>query len=248
MLLVPMSPPAHHRSLAVWTAGLLLFALTCPASFLGAQDQRSAFRSLFIASKEAPGARLVEISGEQGAPQPAAWRFLYADPSARGGVREIVVKGGALESVRTPLKGFTDISTLEAIPLDSLGVDSNQAFQTANAEATNARLAFHWLDYSLRTTPSGSAAWRISLRDNANLPVGELSISAATGEIISPLRRLDAQTTATPAPVGGLVGDVRDLGTGIAKKTSNVVLRTVGTVQEVLTGRRTIGPTDSDSD
>ncbi len=222
-----------------------LFTLSAVTSM--AQDNRSAYRALFVASKEAASARLVGISGELGTPQPPAWRFLYADPSARGGVKELVVKAGSLESVRTPLRGFENISSRPAIDLTKLSVDSDQAFRITNAEAVQARIAFHSMDYSLEQDAAGSPVWTLTLRDTSATPIGTTRISASSGEVLSPIR-LPTAASPSPTPIGGLIGDVRDLGVAVARKTSNVVLRSVGTVQEVLTGRRTIGPSSEDTD
>lgn len=204
----------------------------------------TAFRALFVAGKSFPGGSLVRISGERGATQPQAWIFLYLDPSARGGVREVVVAGGSVESVRTPLRGYTEITGSEPVSPDRLHVDSDRAFAIANAEAVKARLPFHWADYSLRAGSGGSPVWTLRLTNRMGIPVARLEICAESGAVLgSLLRELSPEEAAErrSEPVGGLIGDVLDLGSRVGRTVSDTTLDVVGASQEYLTGERTIG-------
>ncbi len=212
---------------------------------VAASAQQTAYGALFLAGKSAPGARLVGISGERGSPQPQDWKFYYLDPSARGGVREITIANREVTSNRTPLRGFSDLGSRSAITLGSLKIDSDRAFQIAEVQAIQRKIAFHWIDFSLRVAVDGYPRWTLLLLDSMGVPLGSLEISAETGAVVSPLniQSLSPTTTTTPRqPVGGLLGGLRDLGIGVGTTVSNAVLRTVGTGQEIFTGERTIGP------
>ncbi len=238
----------EHVRLIFLVPVVLFAALAAPAS-----AQQTAYGALFTAGKSALGARLVGLSGERGSPQPQEWKFYYLDPSARGGVREIIVANREVTSNRTPLRGFSDLGSRAAINLGSLKVDSDRAFQIAEAQAVQRKIAFHWVDYSMRVAADGYPRWTLLLLDNMGVPLGSLEISAETGAVVSALniQTLSPTTTTTSTPrqpIGGLLGTLRDIGIGVGTTTSNIVLRTVGTGQEILTGERTIGPKDDSND
>lgn len=224
----------------------IVFSSAAPAA---AQATPTAFRALYIAGKSAPDLGLAEINGLRGESQPQSWKFLSLDPSARGGIREVVVSRGEVESIRTPLRGTSEIAGRTPLDRSRLKVDSDRAFQIANQEATRARIAFHWVDYTLRAEDSSEPVWKLRLFDRMGIPVATVHLSAESGAIVQPLRpemAVEGQHSQTSPrkPVGGLLGDLRDLGLGIGKVASDTVLRTIGTGQEFLTGERTIGPTD----
>jgi hypothetical protein len=208
----------------------------------------SAFRALYIAGKSAPGGELVEISGKRGATQPSAWTFYYLDSSARGGLREIVVSNGEVESVRTPLRGYADLADRPPIQLSTLAFDSHRAFEVANHEAVKARAGFHWADYMLQAQTDGTPVWTVTLVDRLGVPVGSVQVSAETGEVLRPFAAASSPSLepsgSSSAPVGGLIGDLRDLGIGIGTSVADTTLNVVGGAQEFLTGERTIGAPD----
>ncbi len=223
---------------------IILF-ISFAALAIPAFAQQTGFAALFTAGKSAPGSQLVEITGERGSPQPQQWIFFYLDPSARGGVKEVTISNREVLSVRTPLRGFSDLGSRPPVNLESLKVDSDRAFQIVESEAIGRRISFHWVDYSLKVSADGSPRWTLRLLDSMGVFLGSLEISAESGAVVSPLSVETASPTASAKPRGqveGLAGDVRDLGVGVGKAVSNTVLRTVGTGQEILTGERTIGP------
>lgn len=228
----------------------LVFVLLWTVVVTSASAQQTAYGALFTAGKSALGAQLVGISGERGSPQPQEWKFYYLDPSARGGVRELTVANREVTSNRTPLRGFSDLGSRTAINLSSLKIDSDRAFQIAEAQAVQRRIAFHWIDFSLKVAADGYPRWTLLLLDSMGVPLGSLEVSAETGAVVSPLniQTLSPTTTTAPRqPVGGILGTLRDIGIGVGTTVSNIVLRTVGTGQEILTGERTIGPKDDSS-
>jgi len=222
---------------------------------------------------------LVEVRGETGQPQPQSWTILMSDASARGGVREFVVTGGEIASERTPVRGVADARQSTALDFARLNLDSDGAFKLANKAASEAKVGFHSVDYTLRTNSAdGAPQWQLRLSDYMGAPVGDLEISAESGKVVQtlqidpdsrqPIAETEATTTeTTKAPrektptrfKGGVFGFVertaRDIGTttkDVSLKVGSTVKKTtlnaVGSMQEALTGDRTIGtPTPTPS-
>lgn len=231
---------------------IFLCSTLLSGAFMGlASAQSTAFGALLWAGKSAPNSQLARIVGVRGSPQPAEWKFYYLDASARGGIREVTIANRELVSIRTPLRGFSDLGSKSPIPLTSLRVDSDRAFQIANAQATENRISFHWVDYALEMSPTGSPQWALRLLNNLGAAVGSLKISAETGAVTVPIAREDVGFQPSPdsssKPIGGVIGDARDLGVNVGRRVSDTTLRTIGAVQKFLTGERTIGPSDEDS-
>lgn len=201
-----------------------------------------------------PPAALVEMTGERGEPRPQEWKLVYSDPSARGGVREILASGDVVISERTPLRGFPGIASSQPISLTRLKIDSDGAFDIANRQASARRIGFNWVDYTLRAnTVTGAPMWILRLYDNMGAQVGVVQISAEDGSILMPLSpegnvryEEDDGESAVQQKIGGVIGTVGGTVERTAIKVKDSTLRAVGTVQEVLTGERTIGPQGED--
>ncbi len=231
-------------------------ALLAAAPFLRA-DGGPAHMAINAAQKlvQSPAA-LVEMTGERGEPRPQEWTLVYKDPAARGGVREILASGDVVISERTPLRGFPGISTTPPVSLTRLKIDSDRAFEIANKQAARARLGFNWVDYTLRANAdTGAPMWILRLSDNMGAQVGVLQISAEDGSILAPLSFSDAvrqdeepedEDSVVQQKIGGVIGTVGGVAERTAIKVKDATLRGVGTVQEVLTGERTIGPGGED--
>lgn len=195
----------------------------------------------------ARNAAFIELRGERGDPMPSEWAVLLADPSARGGVREMTVADGQVTSERTPLAGYSDISSRPALDRSKVAVDAASVFDIAQREAVRSQLGFHWLEYTLATNPQTfQPEWTVRLHDNSGSLVGTLRIAATGGGILQPLEpgadvQLDKKTEKR---VGGAIGKVVDFIETTAKKVQDTTLRTVGNVQEFLVGERTVGPKD----
>lgn len=210
--------------------------------------------------------RLIQVRGETGQPQPQSWTILMNDPAARGGIREFVVADGVILSERTPLRGYAVEGRLPTIDFARLNLDSDGAFKLANQQATQKKVGFHTVDYTLRTNDSdGAPQWSLRLFDHMGAAVGTLRVSAESGKVTQALQLdPDARETpvavATPTPAatpgavkksddeeipthfkGGLFGFVEKTSKKVGRTVKRGTLNAVGTVQEALTGDRTIG-------
>lgn len=194
-------------------------------------------------------AKVVEIRGERGDPQPKEWVFLFSDPAARGGVREVTVADGKITSERTPLRGMADIAGLAPLDAGSLATDADAAFRIVQKEAIKSQLGFDWIDYTLRTDAESNAlVWTVKLYDRMGAPVGTARISAKDGAVVGSLQPdPDARARAEATPVskeGGIVGHISKTAGRAAKSATDTTLHLIGTVQEQIVGERTIGPKD----
>ena len=222
-------------------------------------DGGTAYLALKAAQKGADSsARLIEVTGERGEPQPQEWKVILSDPAARGGIREIVASGDVIVSQRTPVKGYTGAGSEPSIALARLNVDSDRAFEIANKQAVARRIGFSWVDYTLRANADGGAPmWILRLQNNMGSKVGVVQISAENGSVVVPL---EVSEPPSPEPseqvsdssngrsVGGFIGRVGGTLGNVGNAVKDTTLRTVGSVQEFLTGERTIGPRDEDDE
>lgn len=237
----------------------ILALLIATSALVGAVQAQvnSAYSALRTAQRVASTGSLVEVKGERGEPQPQQWVILYNDPQARGGVREVVVANGEVVSQRTPLNGYSGITSQPSIKLSRLNLDSEAAFQIANKQAQQRQVGFNWVDYNLRAeSTTGSPVWVMRLFDNMGAQVGTMQVSAEDGSVVVPLQIAQVRSnedtsqfsdSGTGQKMGGLIGTVTGTVERSANTVKNVTLRTVGNVQEFLTGNRTIGPQDDEN-
>jgi hypothetical protein len=112
-------------------------------------------------------------------------------------------------------------------------------------QANEARVGFHWLDYTLRLDPATQEpVWTVRLFDEMGTVVGTMGIAAQGGAIVQVIQMPDGSPVkeSQGKKVGGLFGKIVDFTESTARKVGDTTLRTVGTVQEFLVGERTIGP------
>lgn len=186
-----------------------------------------------------------------------------ADPEARGGIREFVVSAGVVLSERTPLRRSAPLDVTRMLNFSRLNLDSDGAFKVAEKQAMDRKVGFNSVDYTLEPSPtSESPIWVLRLSDYMGAPVGTLTISAETGQVINALRMdPDARQTAvprsTPAPQrsvaatpvpesaprfkGGVFGFFERAGRTVGNTARDTSIAVAGTVEEVLTGERTLG-------
>ena len=206
-------------------------------------------------------AQLIDVRGETGMPQPQTWTILMKDPEARAGIREFVVASGEIRSERTPLRRVVGVDRA-TLDFARLNLDSDGAFKLAESQAKQMRAGFNSVDYALQTdAATGGPVWTLRLFDHMGAPVGGLRVSAVDGKVLQPLQ-MDAdsrlvtesarptgartpQPTPDPAaprkPMGGVLGAISRTAGTVAEQTKDVSIGVVGSVEEFLTGDRTIG-------
>ena len=129
---------------------------------------------------------VIEVQGKGGAPQPAVWRVIVDDPTARGGIREFEVSKGKIISEHTPLRGYSGVGTSAVMDFQKLYLDSEGAFSVANQEATKAKMGFDSIDFELRTGDDQAApVWILQLFDATAGNVGSIQVAADTGKVVS---------------------------------------------------------------
>lgn len=194
----------NHPLLSGFVAILLLSSLPTSVYAGAAGSVLLAFQTI-QSQPYAKDARLVEIKGEKGDPFPNEWSMLLADPTARGGVREIGISNGLITAERTPLSGFTEVANSPVIDSSKLLVDAPALFQAVQAEAVAARVGFHWLDYTLQVPANSlSPVWTVKLYDSLGGLVGTMGISADTGVLAVPMQLAEGVTSETEnKKVGG---------------------------------------------
>lgn len=224
---------------------VFLLLLIAPCAF--ANSAGSAIQALRTAAA-LPGAKsgaIVELAGKRGEPFPSQWTILLADPTARGGVREVSIAAGSITGERTPLKGHEKIAEMPAIDPAKVTMDADSLFHATQAEAVAARTGFHSMDYHLATNPTTfQPEWTATLHDSSGITVGRAIFSARTGAVIKPLE-LEGDSSPSRKKIGGLVGRISDSAGSAARKIKNTTLRAVGDVQEFLVGERTVVPDDT---
>ena len=173
-----------------------LFAAALAAlSPFAVADSDTAYKALRVFGKKYGDAslnRVIELRGRSGVPQPAVWKTVAADATARGGVVEVEVQRGKIISERTPTiraGGSTPMN------FNQLNLDSDGAFTIANQEMEKQKIPFDHVDYVLRS-PGGNTppVWFLELFDGPTGRVSTLEIAADTGAL------LNSQRGATPMP------------------------------------------------
>jgi hypothetical protein len=206
---------------------------------------------------------VIQAEGTDGEPQPAVWRVLIDDPSARGGVREMEMSKGHVISEHTPVRAYAGTGANAIMDFKKLNLDSGGAFTIANQEATKHNVAFNSVDYVLRSDEQTSTpVWILKLIDVKHVLVGTLTIAADTGTVLhtegfgAPVVQGDVNVppnnVAPPAPVVApppvsMDGDEPPPASGqptnsygIGHQIDKGLHRIGGTLQQFFTGKRTV--------
>ena len=186
----------------------LLCGLTALAAPTMAVAQATGKNALRIVARDR-GAdylpRMLHLFGEHGQPQPQIWRVVARD--RQGAVREFYVSKGAIvaEGIIPPAKA--NGIGVTPLPMDRLNVDSSGAFEKVELAARAAKVGFDHLHYQLRCLElSANAAWFVTLLNAQGGRVGEVSIGASTGTVLTqtwfprPLPPAAAPPSAPPQP------------------------------------------------
>lgn len=169
------------------TKATLLLALTSTLLPLAAPAQTTGKEAMRIVGRDR-GAdylpRMLHLYGENGLPQPSVWRVIARD--RQNAVREFYISKGAIiaEGVIPPAKANGISGT--PLPMQRLNIDSDAAFAKAEQAARAAKVGFDRLHYQLRCLElSTNAAWFITMVDPQGVRVGEVSVGASTGTVLT---------------------------------------------------------------
>lgn len=184
--------------------------------------------------------RMLHLYGENGVPQPQVWRVVARD--RQNAVREFFVTKGAIvaEGVIPPAKANGISGT--ALPMARLAIDSDAAFIKAEQAARAAKVGFDRLHYQLRCLElSTNAAWFITLLDAQGMKVGEVSVGASTGTVLTQTwfrRPLAVAGGPVPPPAPRPLSLLERAKAGLSKGTTGVrhgVGNAAGWVQKKVT-------------
>jgi len=164
--------PLFLLGLTVFTFSHLAVAADTAYTALRVYGKREGEQALY---------RVLELKGKSGEPQPSTWRLTIDEPRARGGVREIEIRGGRIVGERTPVG--RNLGT--PMNFTRLNLDSDGVFTVVNQEAEKRGVPFERLDYTLGSGSGGGAPlWTVELFDGRKGRVGTLRVSADTGAIV----------------------------------------------------------------
>lgn len=176
----------HLFLLACFLAGFVL-----PANAAGGIGAKEALRT--VARVRGPSwlERVVQINGDRGADQPAAWHIVAGD--GKGGLREFFVskkgilsEGAVPANVAASLRGGT-------VDSKKFVTDSTHAFVAANAAAKKNRVGFDAANFRLRCAEnSKTPVWSLELINTSGQKLAEINVSAVSGKV--------TQTTVYPPP------------------------------------------------
>lgn len=168
------------------------FIACCLAAFASATHPaiaqltgRDALAEVARVKGSAAASQIVSLTGRRGAEQPAAWILVARDTSFPGRFRAYTVSGGRITAeVALPA---SESAAYASTPLDrtKLKVDSPVVFWRAHTEAEKALLGFDTVDYELRNAEfSSTPVWVVKLHDRAGGKIGELAVSAESGQVL----------------------------------------------------------------
>jgi len=206
----------------------------------------TAYQALRVLGREHPEAglaRVIEVSGLNGSPQPTAWKIVLDDPSARGGIREFEVQNNRVTSEKTPVHAYSGSAESVVMDFKKLNLDSSGAFILANKEASAAHLGFDRVDYLLRCGDDNPApVWILKLLDDKNQKVGTLKIQADSGVVLS-REGLEAKVAGgQPKRNDSDASRYEETAkpTGMGKKMKDSFIHVGANVEEYFTGHRTL--------
>jgi hypothetical protein len=175
---------------------------------------RDALAEVARVKGSAAASQIVSLTGRRGAEQPAAWNLVARDTSFPGRFRAYTVSGGRITAeVALPA---SESAAYASTPLDrtKLKVDSPVVFWRAHTEAEKALLGFDTVDYELRNAEfSSTPVWVVKLHDRAGGKIGELAVSAESGQV---LRRAWSEAARPTAKRRGAISQPRRITTPAA--------------------------------
>lgn len=129
--------------------------------------------------------KLVALIEARDAATPERWHLLVCEPAAENGLREFVVENGAIVAERTVSQFAESLAPEQALG-DAMRYDSDRAVLFAKQYAQVNAVTPAAIAYELRKDePNAAPTWRVTCFDDAGAEIGELTISALKGNVIS---------------------------------------------------------------
>jgi len=167
----------------MWRSFAALLLLVTPA--LAQEENATAYEALRVVGSELGRGALnhvVSITGVKGAPQPEKWKIVLEAPDS-GGVREVDVVDGRIESEHRPRRSVAGSAEGATIDTSRLNLDSSGAYEVASHTADLSHANFATVDYTLRTDERGEPVWIVTLLSRSSRPVGTIHIGATGGTV-----------------------------------------------------------------
>jgi len=212
------------------------------------QSPPSAFLAMRAAINALPpdnAARIIEVTGQLGEPDPTTWEITFFDPDARADLRIVTVRNGIVTSQKQPSRGFTGSGAPTAIDPAKLNVDSTAAFTVAERRAGT---PFSYLNYRLH--PGGESQpprWSVELFNRQKDLVATLTIAADDGSLLHASHPVTDSTTAATTTTADSDSDSDSFFTRAGRTLNRTghdiqrgFLHVGGELQEFFTGNRTI--------
>lgn len=161
---------------------LALIFQAMPAAAAGGIPAKEALRTVGRVKGASWLERVVQISGDRGMDQPAAWRIVAGD--GKGGFREFFVnKKGIISEGPVPPAAAAEVQG-SVIDAKKFVTDSTHAFVAATNAAKKAQVGFDAANFRLRCVPgTKTPVWTLELVDGGGVRLAEVNISAATGKV-----------------------------------------------------------------
>jgi hypothetical protein len=130
---------------------------------------------------------VLEVTGKNGAPQPAEWVIIARDADTMGTITKLTVAGGQVLS-QSPSGNLGQMFRESGfIAAETIKADSREVFQTAAKllkESHGLNLAS--ADYQLiKPAADLDPVWKLICRDDQGKKLGELQISATHGAVMT---------------------------------------------------------------
>ncbi len=218
---------------------------------LMAQDTAyEALQSLTASRGEAALDDVFVVRGTGGTPQPETWVLYRGRLLDRTLQTTLIQDQGNIGFGKIPAREVGLEPHAQKVNFTVINVDSNAAWNIAKRAARKENFRFQRADYELKTNPmAGVPAWSLRLFNDQKSYLGELTISAATGEVLHPLRlhrfrmedvdgRTELVTVREPWPRRA----VRSVGRWFSQ-TGTIfgkdLRRAAGTAEDIVIGKRT---------
>jgi hypothetical protein len=147
-------------------------------------------------------AKLARIEARDGTPEPDRWYLLVHDVAEESGVHEYVIAGKEIVASRGISQFADTLKPEDVMGTASVKIDSDRAAKLARQYAQANGVSISKMNYELKREGSEAApAWKVSCLDETGAQVGEITVTAGKGNVISHEGFAVApQPTATPAP------------------------------------------------